>query len=99
VSFLGKEYPVTAWFEALETVVQELVKRHPRDYEGHLLAMVGRKRPYISRRGSELRKPRRIAGSGLYLESNLSAQAVHPLILNLLEKFGYEPKVFKVTYQ
>jgi len=51
---------------------------------------VGRKRPYFTRNPNELRNPKRINNTDIYIETNLSANSIVKLSKSIISLFGYK---------
>ncbi|HVS89281.1 MAG TPA: hypothetical protein VHF01_13810 [Candidatus Acidoferrum sp.] len=96
-SFRGKGYPVKSWIELLLNLCQLLLTIHGRDFE-RCLTLEGRKRPYFSRNSDVLRLPKKIADSDVYVETNLSANSIVKLCLDLIALFGYQDSDLVLHY-
>jgi len=100
VNLFGRTYQVTTWREVLLTVANELIRKHPEDYESKLLSVRGTKHRYFSKNPRDLRGPKRLqARKGLYTETNLSAVRIIRICGRILQEFGHSPSDFKVTYR
>ncbi len=89
VVFQGERYEVSTWREATLTLIEALIRRDRERFERVAVTLVGWKRPYISSTKNELRGPRAIPGTSLYIETNLSANTLARLCYTMLAKMGY----------
>ncbi len=96
-TFKGKEYPVRTWIELLLRLCQLLLAIHGRDFE-RCLALEGRKRPYFSKNSDVLRLPKKVSNSEVYVETNLSANSIVKLCLDLIALFGYQDSDLVLRY-
>ncbi len=88
--FRGKRYELSTWKEATATLLDVLRRDDREKFERVAVTIVNqRKRPYISRDASKLRKPEAIKGTSLYFETNLSAQTLVRLCYTLIVEMGY----------
>lgn len=99
IQFQGMRYPVGSWKEGLMGVLSILAKEQPKSFRPAALAMVGRKRPYITANPAELRQAEKIPGTDLSVEVNLGAQSIVRLCHRLAEELGYSDRdfVFEVS--
>ncbi len=84
----GKRYRVKTWKEMLMTICS-LILRKQQDNLSRTLQLRGRKRPYFSRTGNELRVPERVADSSVFVETNLSADQIVVISRQVLSLYGY----------
>jgi hypothetical protein len=84
-----KKYEVRSWKEMLLKVCNIMMSAHRNNFE-KVLNLVGRKRPYFTKKSGELRSPERINGTDIYVEINLSANSIVKLSENILALFGYK---------
>ena len=89
-------HEVGAWIEVLYGVCEILHTRHRKEFD-NVLKLRGRKRPYFSRSGDELRKPGLLQFASLYVETNLSANAIVSLCDDVVKLFGYESDVLTIN--
>jgi hypothetical protein len=54
--------------------------------------LTGHKRPYFSKNPNELREPREIKDSGIYVETNLSANNIVKFSFEIISLFSYSEK-------
>jgi hypothetical protein len=57
---------------------------------------VGRKRPYFSRNENELRFPQKINNTNIFVETNLSANSIVKICLDMVAVFGYSSNDIKI---
>ncbi len=86
--FKGKKYEVNSWRDMLIQICNIMLASH-RDRFEQVLNLVGRKRPYFTRNKKELRFPKIINGTDIYVETNLSANSILKLSIDILSLFGY----------
>ncbi|MEK6531495.1 MAG: type I restriction endonuclease [Deltaproteobacteria bacterium] len=85
----NKKIIVKYWIDMLTEVCNFLYNNRQSNFEQKVCSLKGRKRVYFSRNRDELREPMQIKNSGIYVESNLSANNIVRLSENLLVFFGY----------
>ena len=88
-AFEGNRYEVKSWIEMLLQICNIMLFKH-RDIFDRVLNLVGRKRPYFSKNPNELRQPKRIDKTDIYIETNLSANQIVKISKNVLTLFGYK---------
>ncbi|MCX7832585.1 MAG: type I restriction enzyme HsdR N-terminal domain-containing protein [Ignavibacteria bacterium] len=89
------EYEVNSWSKFLISICNILYQNHPKDFQ-KVLNLKGRQRPYFSKSSSKIRKPSIIRGSGIYVETNLSANSIMKLVMELIKLFGYKEKDLEI---
>ena len=87
-SLRGRKYRVGSWIDLLLELCNHLNHDHGRDFE-RVLELVGRERPYFSKRADVLRKPKQVNKTSLFVESNLSANSIVRLSYDMIALFGY----------
>jgi negative regulator of replication initiation len=65
-----------------------LAASHKDRFE-EVLSLTGRKRPYFTKNPNELKAPERIAGTDIYVETNLSADRIGKISFDMISLFGY----------
>ena len=90
-TFMGSRYTVRSWKDMLIKIIYLLLERHKEQFD-KVLTLRGRKRPYFTKNPNELRSPERIKSTGIYVETNLSANQIAKLSKNLIILFGYKEK-------
>lgn len=88
-TFKGTRYPVRSWKEMLMKIANLMLSAHIEQFD-KVLNLVGRKRPYFSRNPNELRSPERVNNTGIYVETNLSANSIVKLSKSIIALFGYK---------
>ncbi len=97
-SFGGERRAVSTYKEILLGVCEILRGAHPRELE-RVLSLRGRKRDYFSRDFKAMQSPKQIAGTGVYVETNLSANSIVSLCDDLLALFGHRPSELKIEFR
>lgn len=88
-------YEVNTWRELLEEVLGS-VKENTDDFE-KIQEIKGLKRDYFSKgKPTDMRGPKKLAGTSYYYESNLSANQIMNIVEKILDKFGYNRSDFKL---
>lgn len=87
-SFWGARHRVNSWIDLMLELCGLLITRHGSDFD-RVLSLTGRKRPYFSHNPDVLRVPRKLDNTKLYVESNLSANSIVKVCLDVLSLFGY----------
>ena len=88
-TFLGQTQKVRKWKEIL-TNVCNLLARHKSDEFDLVLDLTGRKRRYFSRSPEDLKEPRMVSGTDIFVETNFNAQNLINIAYKVLKAFGYE---------
>jgi hypothetical protein len=96
--FKGQRYHVGAFKEILMTLSEVLHREHGRDFQ-KVFALRGRRRAYFGQDYKEMTEPREIPGTGIYVETCLSANAVRDRCNDLLAIFGYQPGDLQVEFR
>lgn len=89
----NKKIEVKYWIDILTETCNYLFDNHKAEFEQKTSSVKGRKRVYFSRNKDELRVPMQIKNSGLYVESNLSANSIVKFSENLAALFGYDSEL------
>lgn len=97
-SLLGKRQEAKAWIELLLSISTYLASNHRSRFDA-VLRLAGRKRPYFSTNQSELRTAKKINGTDIYVETNLSANQIVKISNDLLELFGYKKADLVLEYR
>lgn len=85
----GERHEVRTWKDMLVGVAEALHQRHGPGFVDRVLSLRGRTRPYASRSENDLREPRAVGASGIYMETNLSAAAIRSRADKFLELLGH----------
>jgi predicted type IV restriction endonuclease len=86
--FRGSQYPVRFWIDLLIKLCEILKTTHGDEFN-KVLSLRGRKRPYFSRNKDELVEPRKIGNTDIFAETNLSANSIVKISLDIMALFGY----------
>lgn len=93
--FRGAKYQVRSWKDLLIKLCEIINSSHRNDFE-KTLKVVGRKRPYFTRSANELRAPQKVNGTNIYVETNLSANNIVKICIDMLAVFGYSEAELKI---
>lgn len=93
--FEGRRYLVHSWKGMLIKICEIMEERH-HDVFAKVLNLVGRKRPYFSLNPNALREPKKIKNTGIYVETNMSANQVVKISREILALFGYDESNLKI---
>lgn len=87
-TFLGQPQKVKKWKEILTSVCNILSTSRGEEFE-KVLDLKGRKRLYFSRDPEDLKEPRKVTGTDIYVETNFNASNLYSIALKVLKLFGY----------
>jgi predicted type IV restriction endonuclease len=87
-TFLGRRHKVKKWKEVLINVCNILSKAKERDFE-IVLNLEGRKRKYFSNDPADLKEPRLVNGTRIFVETNFNASNLYMIAVKVLKTFGY----------
>jgi hypothetical protein len=92
----GESYDVSSWTECLVTVAEVVVSQV--DDQELVKQVSGKTREYVVEEGaqSQFISPKPIADSGLYIETNFSANDTVDVSKQLLKLCGYDPAELKI---
>lgn len=93
--FNGTQYKVRSWKDLLMAMCDILIKTHSTEFE-KVLNIRGRKRPYFTRNSNELRIPQEVNETGVFVETNLSANNIVKICLDMISIFGYSEDELKI---
>ncbi len=93
--FRGSQYDVWTWKELLIKLCDILNTIHGAEFN-RVLNLRGRKRPYFSRNKDELWEPREISNTGIFAETNLSANSIVKICSDVLDLFGYSSNDLRI---
>ena len=94
-TFQGQRRDVTAWIDVLKGVCEIIHGLQGQDFV-KVLELRGRRRPYFSRDGSELRVPLLLDFSGIFVESNLSANQIVKLSNDISKLLGFPEEALDI---
>jgi hypothetical protein len=92
--FLGQRYNVTTFKDILMGLCEALVRLHPNEFE-KVTTLRDRKRAYFSRNFQGMTAPAEIDHSGIYAETNLSANNMIDRCHEMLAVLGYSQDELK----
>ena len=87
-NFKGTRYEVRFWKDILIETCNIMSSMHRNSFE-RILTLQGRKRPYFTKNKNELRLPEKIKSTDIFVETNLSANGIVKMCLDVLSLFGY----------
>ena len=97
-TFLGMHHEVRSWNEFLTSLVRIIYETHPDEFR-KVLSLRGRKRVYFSRDANQLHEPKKVAGSGLYVETHWSADSTVRFAFRIISIFGYKERDVTIEAQ
>ncbi len=80
------------------TLSKVLHREHSSDFH-KVFALRGRRKPYFGQDYKGMQSPHEIPGTGIYVETCLSANAVHDRCNDLLAIFGYRTDDLQVEFR
>ena len=89
VSITGKTFLVNNWRAVLLETCAFVHAKKPAEFH-RILNLRGNRRPWFSRKPSDLRSPVRIEGTDIYAEVNSNANALVLRCFQVLRHFGFE---------
>lgn len=95
-TLFGESHPVSSFKELLVVVCEKVADRHPDDFH-QVLQLTGRKRDYFSREYEDMKRPEKIPGTDIYVETNLSANDCVKRCRQVLSLFGHEKDALTVV--
>jgi hypothetical protein len=98
--FKGTPCKVSKWRELLKKLCKNICEDKPEEFE-KVLKLKGRTRQYFSYNPENLRKPSKtdINKTGIYHETNLSANRVVKICNDIIDLFDYPQKTFKIEVE
>ena len=97
-NFLNKTYKVKYWKDVLVVISGVLAADHKKEFE-KVFGLVGRKRIYFSHNSNELREPKKVPGTDVYVETHMSAKMLMKMCKDVLALFNYTENELKVFYK
>ncbi len=94
-SFQGTRYTVRFWKDILIEICNIMSSMHRNNFE-RVLTLQGRKRPYFTKNKNELRLPEKIKNTDILVETNLSANGIVKMCLDVVSLFGYLKEDFTI---
>lgn len=93
--FSGTQHRVRSYKDLLMAMCDILIEKHGSEFD-KVLNIRGRKRPYFTRNSDELRIPLEVNKTGIFVETNLSANNIVKLCTDMLAFFGYSEDELKI---
>jgi len=90
--FKGNNVLVKSWRELLLSLCEIILANVGQIDFQKVLQLEGSKRPYFSKDPNELREPKKIKNTDIYVGTNLSANSIVQLAKIVISLFGYEDK-------
>lgn len=97
-TFGGRKRQVSSYKEILMGLVEALHMNHKDNFDV-VFSLQGRKRAYFSKSPDNMTNPQRILDTGVYVETNLSANAIMGRCFDLLGLFNYSRNDLQVDRQ
>jgi len=94
--FNNKKYKVNSWQQLLSDICEEMGNLHKNDFN-KVLSLRGIKRPYFTKTPNDLRVPKKIKGTDIFVETHWSANGIVKLCKDVLSLFGYKDDL-KIEY-
>ena len=91
----GERHEVSTWRGLLVGVAEALHQRHGQGLD-RILDLQGRKHPYASRNENDVRAPKAVGTSGIYIRTNLSSSMIKRRTNELLELFGHSADALRI---
>ena len=96
--FKGQRHQVSTFREILMTLCEMLNGEHGQDFQ-KVLTLRGRRKPHFSTDYRGMNSPQEVPGTGIYVETVLSANAVRNRCNELVTLFGYQPSDLQVEFR
>ena len=93
----GHRHRSSTWQELLVLVAEAIYRRHNTEFL-RILDLRGRIHPHASRSPDDLRRPKAVGSSGIYIETNLSAKDIRKRARQFLEHLGHSPSDLEIVY-
>ncbi|MBI4846819.1 MAG: restriction endonuclease subunit R [Candidatus Omnitrophica bacterium] len=87
-NFQETRYEVRFWKDMLMGICNIMSSMHRNNFE-RVLTLQGTKKPYFTKNANELRLPEKIKNTNIFVETNLSANGIVKMCLDVLSLFGY----------
>lgn len=92
---IGNTYYPKTWKELLVTVSEEMIKRHPSEFD-RALQLRGSKMTYISTNSNEMSQPVQILDSKYFVETKLNSNSIVQRSRDLMSLFGYSENELEI---
>jgi predicted type IV restriction endonuclease len=97
-TFDRQQYPVRNFKEILITLATILRERHGAGFRERAFQLRGRTRTYFAPNGDNMTSPCEIPDTGIFVETNLPADGVRKICLELLSLFDYPDNSLHVEF-
>ena len=97
-SLLGERIEALEWKHIFLLTCEELVKINKDIFDGFVCdkTFQGRKIAYFVKDPIGIRRPEKIAGTDIYVTTNMSANSIRNVILKMLGKYSIKPNDYKI---
>lgn len=97
-SLEGKKYPARKWQYVFMQTCEILAQKDAMLFSTFVNddTMQGRTRIYFSTERDEIRKPKKIKGTNIFVETNLSANNIRNIIVNMLERYNISKNQYQI---
>lgn len=94
----GVKYPARQWKIIFTKTCELLNKKNNSLFESFTydVGMQGTKRSYFAKNTEGMIKPIKIAGTSIFVETNLSANTIRNIIIDMLEKYKIPKNAFQI---
>lgn len=96
--FEGEHRQVRSFQDILMGLCEDLHRKHGSEFE-RVFNLRGRKKEHFSRDYKNMIYPKEIADSGIYIETNLSANGIMLRCNQLLDLFGYHKNTLEIKFR
>lgn len=93
----GEMHNAKSWKQMLVTVTSLLAARHQDTFVATVAKFDGKKRAFVGNNPASMTAPAAVEGTGLWMETNWSAESIRHLISNMLDAFGYTKSDIEIT--
>lgn len=97
----GEKYNVRTWQEMMLKTCEYLIKRNNDIFSKFIgdPTMNGKRMKYFSLTGEHMRKPEKLKGANVYVETNMSANGQRNLIVKMLQRYKIKANEYKVFFR
>lgn len=92
----GERHEVKTWKALLVGVSESLYQRHGQSFADRILGLEGTKHPYAARSEHDVRAPKAVGVSGIYIDTNLSSADIKRRANQLLKLFGHSAEDLRI---
>lgn len=96
--FDGERIPINTWAGLLQMSVEKIIDKCP-EKKDIVFTIRGKTRSYFSRKADDLREPKRIGKSNIYIETNFNARNTMGLLQKILKEFELPGDLIKVVLE